>query len=162
MRPPPSVGGLGLHNFILFRDLVWTSDIHSACQTELKSEPGSVCPNRTDIGGNRRHFFFLPPTGKMTVRCSGRSIRSVWGRDGGRDGDGGRLNQYRGLHTTRGTFIQSRQTVRLLKLGIPRIVSALVSVTSVSCTSQQKKWHKRHKWCSERGSPSSVSEPNIR
>ena len=43
------------------------------------------------------------------------------------------------IHATRGTFIQARQTVRLLKLGIPRIVSALVSVTSVSCTSQQKK-----------------------
>ena len=48
----------------------------SAGQTEPKSEVASVCPNRTDIGGNRRHFFFSPPTGN-TDRFSGRSIRSA-------------------------------------------------------------------------------------
>jgi hypothetical protein len=34
-------------------------------QPEPKSETVSVCPNRTDIGGKPKTFFFSPSSGKM-------------------------------------------------------------------------------------------------
>jgi hypothetical protein len=51
---------------------------------EVKSEADSICPNRTDIWGKPKSFYFSPPRGKMNTGDQGGVSTT---------GDGGRLYQ---------------------------------------------------------------------